>query len=83
SDGGFTFGATDNTCLCLPASNGTAINQMWVRAEPTSGAGFPAVVNKYSDDPYFLSVDLKPGALQTACDGGCTPITTASKCPGE
>jgi hypothetical protein len=83
SDGGITFGLSQNTCLCLPASNGTAINQMWVRIEPTAANGFPAVPNTYSDDPYAFSVSLNPGALQTACDGGCAAINTASNCPGE
>ena len=82
SDGGITFGKDPNTCFCLPAANDAALSQVWVRAEPTGQAGFPAVPNTYSDNPYSFSVDLTPGALQTACDGGCT-VPTLTKCPGE
>jgi hypothetical protein len=83
TDGGVTFGATQDVCLCLPASHGAALDQLWLRAEPTGPASLPKSPNLYSDNPYEVDVSLNPGQLQTVCDGGCTAAFTPSRCPGE
>jgi hypothetical protein len=80
-DGGYVFGGDPaDPCLCISAANASGGDRIVVGVEAPTRPKWPAP-NAYTDQPYSVTLELKPKQLLPKCDAGCPPVSDLVECP--